>query len=542
MLQNTSSGPANLQFLLPLAKSESLSSRLAFWIWGWGFIVVMALTGPMVLAGFSIIDDHTQIAWFNDGLSASRLWSNFLHTEVGKLGSGGRFRPVFYAYLELEAWVLGDRAGIYHALRILYFGLFLGAAGWTAAHCIKPIFAAALVALIAGLSFWANLWCVSFGPAEQIASIGISLLLIAGVTIVSRLVADDPVPIWALPLASVGVAIAAGSKENFVFLLGALAVLVATLAMTRRLRPLSVLLALPPLIVPALGLYALVSASHNAKDFYGVDNSVAHRLAMLLQEPVFLLFAIGAVGFAGWLSLYAWRHSPLERQRLRRLILIFVGLISFLAAYILWEVFFYNGRLPSGTRYDFPVALLPLAIAIGCAGFVRAAALRCEGACQRVARGALIAFAAIYLLTFHLTLSMPYAAVRLVARSTEFRRDFLTARTMTAIHSEWPIVLEAGSPSDFEKVDSFGVWARFYDVSNPVMLRIVIPPRNIQATFDQWLADQMTGWGRDGVPGKFKPLPDPATLETFGQHCFVVGFGQPIVSPCARLPLRPARY
>ncbi len=412
MPQSTSSRPANLQFPRSLAKSLAKlpdpSSRSVIWIWGWAFVIAIALTGPMVLAGFSIIDDHTQIAWLNDGLSASRLWSNLLHTEVGELGSGGRFRPVFYAYLELETWLLGDRPGLYYALRVLYFGILLGVTGWAAAHCIKPIFAAALVALIAGLSFWSNVWCYTLGPAEQIASVGVSLLVIAGTTIIARLVADRAVPAWALPVASAGVAIAAGSKENFVFLLGALAVLVLALAATRRLRPLSAVLALPPLIIPALGLYALASASRNAKDFYGVDNSVAHRLATLLSGTCLLAFRDWRCRLCR-LALAFMRGAILRwsAQRLRRLILIFVGLTSFLAAYILWEVFFYNGRLPSGTRYDFPIALLPLAIAVGCAGFVRAAALRCEGACQRVARGALMAFAAIYLFTFHVTLWMP---------------------------------------------------------------------------------------------------------------------------------------
>ncbi len=66
------------------------------------------------------------------------------------------------------------------------------------------------------------------------------------------------------------------------------------------------------------------------------------------------------------------------------------------------------------------------------------------------------------------------------------------------------------------KIDTFWMWARFYNVGNPVVLRVVVPQQNMRDSFEHWLADQMTGWGRDGVPSKFKPLPDPATLETLG--------------------------
>lgn len=522
------------------SRSKWPSTLLCMWIWGITLAVI--LTGRMVHSGFCIIDDHTQVEWLNDGLKFSNLWPTLLQTtEIGELGSGGRFRPVYYVYIELEAWLLGDRPSIYHALRVLYFGLFLAAAGTVAARCTGRLVATVVIAGIAGLSFWNNLWTWSLGPAEQIASIGVSLLLIAGATIVPRVAADAPVPAWALPLASFGVAIAAGSKENFAFLWGALAILIAAMATTRRLRPLSAALALLPMLVPALVLYALATAGRNTRDLYGVDNSVAHRFAILLNKPFYVLFAVGALALAIWLCSVARRHSTLSSEQLRRSTLLFLGLTGFLAAYILWEIFFYNGRLPSGIRYDFPFLLLPLAIVTGFAGFVRGALLLEEKPPQAVDLCFLI-IAGSYFLVFNPEFSLPRAADQAVAATKDFRRDFLALQATAASHPTWPIVLEASLPRDYEVVVTFATWARFYKVKNPVVLRVEIPPHYAEGTFERRLMDRMAYLGKEGLPRELQPLPDPAALGSLGGDCFAAGMEKPPVSHCVPLSFAPTRY
>ncbi len=227
--------------------------------WVWGMALAVMMTGGMVLADFCMVDDWLVVRWFDDGggLSFSRIWSTLLETEVGGLGSAGRFRPIFYLHLELEAWLFGDRAGPYQALRVLYFGLFLGALARVAVRCIGLLPAFALVAGIAGLGFWSDIWTRSLGPTEQLAILGISLVLLAGGTIVPRFVAGEDIPGWALPVASLGTAIAAGSKENFIFLVVALGPAAIATVVARRLHRVSAILAVPPLIVPALVIYAL---------------------------------------------------------------------------------------------------------------------------------------------------------------------------------------------------------------------------------------------------------------------------------------------
>lgn len=518
--------------------------------WLLGLALAVILTGGMVRADFSIVDDHYEALWLGSGgpFTFAKIWPALLDTEVGSLGSGGRFRPIYFLYLELEAWLLGDRPGLYHALRTLYFGLFLSIVGRVAARCVGIVPALALVGAISGLKFWINLWTLSFGPAEQIAVVGVSLLLLACDTIVPRLVSGDPIPAWALPVASIGTAIAAGSKENFVFLLAALGPLTLALAMARRLSPVSVILAVPPLVVPALVLYALLSAGGNSQDFYGVDSSILHRLAtfltfrQLLAQPEFVPFALAAIMLAGGLSLLAHRRSLLPRLQRQRAILVFLGFIGLLGIYVLWEMFFYNGRVPSGGRYDFPFLLLPPAIMLGFSAFVRYAFLQDDGRRWRYVQFGFVVLAGLYLSHFHVTFTLPRAVDGAVARTTAFRHDFGVMQTAVSEHPDWPIVLEPNSPWDYEVVAKFGVWAKFFRVNNPVLLRVEIAQKDIADKFQQSLTDQMRTWGATGIAGELEALPDPAMLVQRDGQCYGIGFRGPIISPCTPVAFVPARY
>ena len=389
--------------------------------WIWGLALSTILTGRMVLADFSLTDDHWAVFYLGETgrFPFSKIWSELLATEVGNLGSAGRFRPVYFLHRELEAWLFGDYPSLYHALRVLYFGMFLGITCRLATRCIGLVPALVLVTLAAGLGFWSDIWVFSLGMSEQQAFLGISLFMIACGAIVPRFVSGEDIPAWALPIASLGTAIAAGSKENFVFLLAILGAIATAMAITRRLRVASAIVALPPLAVPVLVLYALASDAGNTVDFYGADNSVAHRFAEMLGRPLFVLFAFAAVLLAVPLAWLGYRRSSLPQPLRSRAVLVFIGFTVFLAAYILWELFFYNGRLPSGIRFDFPILLLPPSIALGFAAFIRYALLPGGGLRSYSIQVAFIALTAIYLAYFRLPFSLPRHVDAAIARTTD---------------------------------------------------------------------------------------------------------------------------
>jgi len=517
--------------------------------WSWGLGLAAILLGRMVFADFCIIDDHWEALWLGEthNFSFSKIWPAALSAELGSLGSGGRYKPAWILYIALETWLFGDQPGLYHALRILYFALFLGIACRIAARCIGLVPALVFVTALTGLGFWGNLWTLSLGPLEQLAVAGVAILTIAYDVIVPRYVSGEDIPAWALPMASFGTAIAAGSKENFVFLVGILGAVAIAMAATRCLRVASAILALPPLVVPALVLYALASAAGNSQDFYGVDNSVAHRLATLLDlrqvlgRPFFVPFMLAAVLLAALLAWVGYRRSLLPRLQRRRATLVFMGFIGLLAVYTSWELFFYNGRLPSGTRYDFPILLFPPSIALGFAAFARYTSLVSTGWGWRSVQFAFLAMIAFYLAYFRAPFALRSQVNAAVVRTTEFRHDFNVMRTKTSMHSDWPIVLEPNSPWDYEVVDKFHVWTKFFGISNPIMLRVEITSKD-PTKFEQWLVGQMQNWATAGINGSFQPSPDPTTLEGLNGDCFAIGFSHSIISHCMPLDFAPNRY
>ena len=123
-----------LRTLRTVARSELWRASHGPVAWTWGLSLAVILTGGMVFADFCIIDDWlvTRFLAPGDGLPFSRIWPALLETEVGGIGAAGRFRPIFFLHLELETWLFGDQPSLYRVLRVVYFGLFLGAAAvWT---------------------------------------------------------------------------------------------------------------------------------------------------------------------------------------------------------------------------------------------------------------------------------------------------------------------------------------------------------------------------------------------------------------------------
>ena len=103
--------------------------------------------------------------------------------------------------------------------------------------------------------------------------------------------------------------------------------------------------------------------------------------------------------------------------------------------------------------------------------------------------------------------------------------------------------MEPNRPWDYMVAVTFHEWARFFGISNPIMLRVEVEtPLKDLTKFDQWLVDQMQQWGTAGANGGLQPLPDPAVPEKFNGQCFAVEVWRPIVSPCVRLDFVPSRY
>src|SRR5262249_26373866 len=231
--------------------------------------------------------------------------------------------------------------------------------GWLAARVIGPAMGALLMVGLAGWGVWVNLWTLSLGATEQVAIPGITLLILAYGRAARAFIDDARLPRWTVLAAAVGTGVAAGSKENFPFLLLPFSVFVAVGVWRKHIRALDLCCAMPFLAVPALVLHDLWQAHFASVDFYGVDNSIVHRLAGIGHAWIYAGIVAVSTLCALLLCWIAW-HKAKEDDRTHRSIAVALAVVVIANLYLLWEIFFYNGRLPALNRYDFPSMLLPL--------------------------------------------------------------------------------------------------------------------------------------------------------------------------------------
>jgi hypothetical protein len=185
---------------------------------------------------------------------------------------------------------------------------------------------------------------------------------------------------------------------------------------------------------------------------------------------------------------------------------------------------------------------LPPSIALGFAAFVRYTLLPVGGRRWRGVQLAFLALTVPYLYRSNLTFSLFRTVDTAVTRTSAFRHDFTALEAAASAHPDWPIVLEPNRPWDYEMVYAFRVRQAFFRLTNPLLLRVEVAPRNIHGSFEQWLTDQMQTWGTQGLPGKFGALPNSAQLEELQQRCFGISCLASIVSPCVPLDFQLGRY
>ena len=358
--------------------------------WLLGLALSVALTGGLIAGWFCVIDDHWRADWLGPShhLRVSDIWSALMGTEVGTLGTDNRFKPIFYLHATIETAMFGEHVGLYYALRVVYFAAFLGASGWLAARVLGPVMGALLMIGLAGWGVWINLWTLSLGATEQVAIPGITLLILAYGRAARAFIDDSRLPRWTILAAAAGTGIAAGAKENFPFLLLPFIVFVTVGMWKKRIRVIDLCYAAPFLAVPALVLYHLWEARSATADYYGLDNSILHRLAAIVNARVYAGLVAVSTLCALLLSWIAWHKAADDRTH--RSIFAALGMVVIANLYLLWEIFFYNDRLPAFNRYDFPSMQLPLLTLGGIVALLHHAAIGRGRWLLLLAHGALV--------------------------------------------------------------------------------------------------------------------------------------------------------
>src|SRR5262249_55699531 len=131
-----------------------------------------------------------------------------------------------------------------------------------------------------------------------------------------------------------------------------------------------------------VGYGVIVPNWGNPTDMYGFDNSISHRLLVLRTSPLIWTAMSSAIVGVAVAAGAIWKERSGARPEVRKFACV-GGMVLMSGAYLAWEVFFYNGRLPTGgVRYDFPSQLIGPLLA-GAAFFLVAHAFAHKGGIGR---------------------------------------------------------------------------------------------------------------------------------------------------------------
>ena len=216
------------------------------------------------------------------------MWHELVSMRFGLFDDQARFLPLFFCYWLIETALLGDRPYLYHVLRIMYFGLFLGSLIWLATPTLGIIVATSVTAVLVLQVFWAHIWAYSLGVTEQLAALGVAITIVGYRQVISEWVHDNPRGGRGILAVSIGTAIAIGSKENFLFLMVPLSVTLLAFYYKRTLNCGVMFKSLPFLTFSIFCLAAILCKSMTINvDYYGADSSLRHRINVVAAAWVF---------------------------------------------------------------------------------------------------------------------------------------------------------------------------------------------------------------------------------------------------------------
>jgi hypothetical protein len=505
-----------------LTISAMKKDRYSITPWIIGLIIAGAILAPTVHSWYNTIDDHQIVSWLGatHALSPNRIWNKLTDMKFGTFGDKARFHPLFFCYWLIETALLGDSPSLYHVLRAVYFGLFLGAMIWLSAPMLGIAIATLAAALFALQPFWGGVWAYSLGVTEQLAAVGLAITAVGYRYAISTWLSKQPRDCRAVLTVSVGTAIAIGCKENFLFLLLPLAVTIVAFYRLRTLKSVYFAISLPFIAFSVFCLVKVVSIFIGAQvDYYGVDSSLSHRIQVLFAARGFLAFAFVSEVGAIIVAFIALRNSKLERQRLAAATEVFLVCLTLLCAYLIWEMFFYNGRLPSGGRYDFPFRLLPMLIIGAFAAFL-IVVFPSNVRWWRLAAVLCLALTATWNpINFNFRAVYDQALAESL-RTERFRTDLDDLASKARLNPSWPIVIEVDNGWDYEPIITFHSWSAYKAIINPIVLHVTIPAETTVSPFQAELVHLMKVWAVQGLPGHFAPVENFSRLLAEG-HCFL---------------------
>jgi hypothetical protein len=515
------------------------------WI-GFGFY----LWGENLGARWWITDDHNIVSLIGNAkylalseiplqLQAIERW-----VEVVPFATL-RFRPAFWLSQSLESALWGDQPLLWYFFRISIFTL----ACVVTYTLLKPLLgmlnSLLFTLLLATFSFWDDIM-PRLGPAENYALLGLLGYAFAYVAIARHYSNRAHYPIWRVHgywvLLGLSAVYCIGAKENFVILLLPNTALFLYLVLRRQIPILGIVVLA---ISTGFGLLSLASVfvtnMLNGADVYGNSSAPQDRLANLLraiQDNLLapsVLVAFGGVLLVlgiGFIILYREKDRAGLRQLGRSALICGVLAIGLIAMYA-FQLYLYNGALPTNTRYDMPGSLF-LAF-LGLIGVVLVL-VTIHVTLKRRFYDVLAALVlASSLAGFIFTSGYDHArqASRANLERTQlFDAQLAMVEAVARTNPEVALVLDTHSGNDFEASYSVVQFLRRDGIENPIFLRY-------------WGSDYLDAQNprKQFLAGKLRDVAQGALYSQFyepfhkfvGNHCIGIGFSGDSAPPCVHL-------
>ncbi len=300
---------------------------------------------PVLTADFGIVDDHEIMAFLKDGrLDVPDIWRLLIaETEAGSPFETQRYRPAYYFLRLVETWAWADIPTLWYVARFAILVYFAFEAFRLVQRLMGPGYAITFLLSILFSRVFVDTFA-RLGPSEAYAVLGCALCLTA-----ARRSATNGVSATDGLLVGAGTIIAVGSKENFVFLLLPLAMMLLALnrpaQLPARLAAFACFagsLVIWSAVLPGtIGLGATIYGDSLPSLALLQSAPVLTSLVIALLAGIILLVAAKLILANPWLG----RLDPDRRERL-------MWIAFFLAAIVL-QLLVYRG-LVTKNRYGFP--------------------------------------------------------------------------------------------------------------------------------------------------------------------------------------------
>lgn len=433
-----------------------------------------------------MVDDHEVMSFLGSDLNLSfgEIPEMLMKTEAGfNLGSG-RYRPAYYLTRLIETATWGVNPHLWYSFRVVLLGTCFFISWHLLGNFFGVIIGGLSTAVIFSRSYWADIWA-QLGPAEAYCVAGVALYLLAYVRLWNGKKTRRDYLWWSvLTLSAI---LAMGSKENLLLLLPFSAVLLVRAWRRKRLGvagfSLSVLIFSFGLFIAVVVVIALRA---KGADLY--LNPVTPMSRLMILANGLLSFEQLSAQLPLWISLivliYAMVLKRKKQDASSDALVEEAGVLFMLQAVFLvvWysQYVFYNGKWPTGIRYDFPgvlsrdlayifLACFPLRILNNGRIFLVRPRI------TPYVRSLVIGVILLVLLTYGRTgYATTFNTSRLHSIKTkEFAASFSWVVKEVKKSPRIPIIVESHDMWDYERVLALREFFSAYGVTNPLALKIV---------------------------------------------------------------------